>query len=184
MGRTLSLAFSLSAFVLVAGCSGKDPYSPGTKLGVFHVTAKLVTTTCGPTPDPWEFDVRLNHEAQTVYWVQGGAPIQGIVDATTARTELTTVTTHDVRPADARARRPACAIVRSDVLAVTLADAEARPAGDPSRVVTFSGALVYGWTPTEGSDCADQVTGTGGDFASLPCEVRYEVTGAFKSAAP
>ena len=172
----LSLACALPA------CSGKDPYSPGTKLGTFHVTAKLTQTTCGATPDPWEFDVRLNHEGSMLYWVQTDAPpIEGQVDAS-ARTQLAAELVLEVRPADVKAKREACTIARRDVLAVTLADANAQPTSDPALLQSFTGSLVYTFTPTSGSDCSDQVTASGGDFATLPCEVRYDLAGTFKSA--
>ena len=166
---------------LLPACTGKDPFSPGTKLGTFHVSAKLTQTTCGATPDPWEFDVRLNHDGSTLYWIQGGAPIQGQVD-TTARAQLKAEMVQEVRPADERMKRAACSVARTDVLAVTLVDAEAKPAPDPSLATSFGGSLVYTFAPTEGSDCADQLTTTDGDFDALPCEVHYDLSGTFKSA--
>jgi hypothetical protein len=125
--------------------------------------------------------VRLNHEGSTLYWIQTDAPpVQGQVDAT-ARTQLEADLVLEVRPADARAKREACTIARTDVVAVTLADANAQPATDPALLQSFAGTLVYTFAPTAGSDCSDQVTTSGGDFATLPCEVRYDLAGAFKS---
>ena len=170
------------ALGVVAACSGKDPYSPGTQLGTFHVTAKLTHTSCGATPNPWEFDIRLNHDGSTLYWVQSdAAPIEGRVDST-ARTQLQAEVVVEMRAADARAKREACSIARTDVLALTLVGADAQPTSNPSLTTSFSGGLVYTFAPTTGSDCADQLTATGGDFDALPCEVRYDLTGAFKSA--
>lgn len=163
-----------------AGCTGKDPFSPGTKLGTFHVSAKLTQTTCGRTPDPWEFDVRLSHEGSTLYWVQGGAPVQGWVEAS-AMVRLKSETSYSLRAADPRAKRAPCATVRSDDLVVTLASADSKPTPDPDQVVSFSGTLVYAFAPTEGSDCTDQLASTGGGFEALPCAVHYEVTGALTS---
>lgn len=179
--RPLPLLASVAVALSCAGCTGKDPYSPGTKLGTFHVTAKLTQTTCGQTPDPWEFDVRLNHDGSTLYWIQGGAPIQGQVDAT-ARTQLKAEIVQEVRAADAKARKAACSVSRTDALAVTLTGADAKPTIDPSLTTSFAGGLVYTFTPTEGSDCSDQLTASGGDFDALPCEVHYDLTGTFKSA--
>lgn len=174
------VASSLGLFVLAA-CSGKDPFSPGQKLGTFHVSAKLTHSSCGPTPDPWEFDVRLHHDASTLYWIQGGVPIEGRVD-TTARARLEAEIVHEVRAADARSKRQACAISRTDVLALTLADADAEPTNDPALARSFAGELVYAFTPTAGSDCSDQVAASGGDFDALPCEVHYNLHGAFVSS--
>lgn len=163
-----------------AACSGKDPYSPGTKLGTFHVTATLKSTSCGATPNPWEFDVRLNHDGPTLFWIQGGVPIEGRVDET-ARTQLRASIVEEVRPADAKAQRDACSIARTDTLALTLAAADAAPTNDPSLATSFAGSLIYTFAPTRGSDCSDQVTSAGGDFDSLPCEVHYDLTGTFTS---
>lgn len=175
-----SLAAAASVLSLVAACSGKDPYSPGTKLGTFHVTAALTHTSCGATPNPWEFDVKLNHEGSTLYWIQGGVPIEGRVDAA-ARAQLEAEIVEEVRAADPRAKRDACAIARTDVLALTLLGADAAPTSDPSLATAFDGKLVFTFAPTAESDCSDQVTTAGGGFDALPCEVHYDVSGAFKS---
>lgn len=169
------------ALGLVAACSGKDPYSPGTQLGTFHVTAKLTHTSCGETPNPWNFDIRLNHDGSTLYWVQTDAPpIEGRVDST-ARTQLQAEVVEEVRAADPRMKREGCAIARTDVLALTLVGPDAQPTSDPSLTTSFSGGLVYTFAPTTGSDCADQVTMSGGGFDALPCEIRYDLTGALES---
>jgi hypothetical protein len=174
--RILAVACASALGMLAAACTGKDPYSPGNKLGTFRVTAKLTYSTCGPTPDPWEFDVRLNHDRSRLYWIQGGAPVQGDVSPI-AKAQLESETTHDVRPADARRKTAACAITRRDVLDVTLLDATSTPTADPAATESFTGVLTYAFLPTEGSDCGDQLTSTGGDFDALPCEVHYEVAG-------
>jgi len=181
--RAWPSACAVVALLLGAGCTGKDPFNPGTKLGTFHVTAKLTQSTCGATPDPWEFDVRLNHDGSTLYWIQGGAPIEGRLDAS-ARAELTAEIVEEVRAANARSKLPACAIARTDALAVTLAGADAKPAPDASLATGFGGSLVYTFAPTEGSDCTDQVTAAGGGFDALPCEVRYDLSGALTSTPP
>ncbi|MBX3208805.1 MAG: hypothetical protein KF764_27480 [Labilithrix sp.] len=175
------LGAGLFVLSLVAACSGKDPYSPGTKLGTFHVTAALTHTSCGATPNPWEFDVRLNHDGSTLYWIQGGAPIEGRVDGA-ARAQLEAEIVEEVRAADARTKRDACAIARTDVLALTLRGADAQPTSDPSLATSFGGGLAFTFAPTSGSDCSDQLTTAGGDFEALPCEVHYDVSGTFKSA--
>ena len=125
--------------------------------------------------------MRLNHDGSTLYWIQtDAAPIEGRVD-TSARTQLEAELVLEVRPADAKAKREACTMARTDVLAVTLADANAQPTSDPALLQSFTGSLVYTFAPTSGSDCSDQITASGGDFATLPCEVRYDLAGAFKS---
>jgi hypothetical protein len=171
----LAFTGALALFVAAAGpaCSGTDPFSPGKKLGTFRVTAKLTQTSCGATPNPWEFDVRLNHDGSTLYWVQGGAlPIESRVDAT-ARTTMEAQLVEEVRPADAKAQRDACSIARTDTLALTLLGADARPTSDPGQMTAFSGGLVYTFAATAGSDCLDQLTASGGGYAALNGGARY-----------
>jgi hypothetical protein len=159
--------------VLLAGaCSGKDPYAPGASVGVFHVAGRLVSSTCGATPNPWEFDVRLRHDASTLYWVQGGAPIQGHVDPQ-AHAVLTTRDLHTVREADAKTKTPACVVSRTDTLDVVLTAGGAAPA-DLATTDAFKGSLAYRFAPEGDADCGDQV---GSTFASLPCDVVYEIAG-------
>jgi len=182
MRSVVTAGVLVPVFALVAACSGKDPFSPGNKLGTFHVTGKLTHTSCGPTPNPWEFDVRLNHDGSTLYWIQGGLPVEGRVD-TTARTRLEAEVVSEVRPADARAKKEACSISRTDVLALTLVGPDGQPTSDPSGMQSFHGALVYTFAPTAGSDCSDQTTASGGDFDALPCDVQYDLSGTLTSAA-
>jgi hypothetical protein len=167
----------------LASCSGKDPYDPGTKLGTFHVTAKLTSSTCGQTPNPWEFDVRLNHDGSMLYWIQGGAPIQGTISAS-AQSELKSETAYDVRQADEKRKLAVCAVTRTDLLSVTLSGADAKPAADPSQTAGFHGGLTYSFAPTAGSDCTDQLTDSGGGFDALPCRIDYDLVGALTAAPP
>ncbi len=175
-------ALALGAAFGAPGCFGTDPYAPGEGLGIFRVNGTLVTTTCGTTPNPWAFDVRLRFEKNTLYWVQGGAPIAGSVDAA-AHTSLTSTNVLDIRPADARTKTAACSMSRQDVVDVVLAPVTL-PVDDLAGVTSFSGTLTYHFAPTEGSDCSDQVTDSGGDFTALPCDVRYTLAGERTGDAP
>ena len=113
-----------------------------------------------------------------LYWIQGGAPLQGRVDAT-AKTTIETESVFEVRAADAK--RALCSVARKDALDMSLSGADGALTRDPSLTTSFKGGLVYSFTPTEGSICTDQLTAAGGDFDALPCVVTYEVVGAFRS---
>jgi len=183
----VSLALAVAAIAGVSGC-GKDSTRPGESIGAFGVSAKLVSSTCGATPDPWKFDVRLRYEQNTLYWVQGDAPISGQVD-TDAHTNLKSSDVREMRAADARAQTAACNMSRDDVLDLVLAPmaptttttyGSTPPAAAPTQlagVTSFKGTLTYHFAATEGSSCEDQLSDLGGDFAAIPCDVKYELEG-------
>ena len=173
----LPLVLAIATIVGGSGCSGHDPYRPGEPVGVFHVTSTLVSTTCGPTPDPWEFDVKLRHDATTLFWVQGDAPISGQLDRT-ARAVMKTSVVSTVRPADAKTKTAACMMARSDLVDLVLAPATApvMTTADVSAATSFKGTLSYEFNVVEGASCEDQLTESGGDFAKLPCSVSYGIS--------
>jgi hypothetical protein len=171
------------AFVALAACFGKDPYNPGTPLGTFHVVGKLTANTCGEggtAPDPWTFDVKLARDAGTLYWIQGGPPVQGTLDAQ-GHTSMKASDTQTIHPGDNKIAR--CALRRDDALGATIiADPD-----DKSGVIAFTGTLSYTFSQTDDSDCSDQLTIAGGGFAALPCSVDYIIAGnrtALPKASP
>lgn len=161
-----------------AGCSGKDPYRPGDSIGVFHVTGKLIATSCGATPDPWAFDVRLRHDSTTLYWVQGDAPVSGQLDAT-AKAVLTSSAT--LTPRAATANVAGCTMARNDTVELVLAPLTApvtvTAATEVTSATSFTGSLKYHFAATDGSLCDDQLSDNGGQYAALPCDVQYELSG-------
>lgn len=168
-----ALTFLAVGLLAATSCIGKDPYNPGEPVGAFTVTAKLVANSCGQALNPWVFDIRLRHEESTLYWVQGSAPVSGKVDAS-AHAILSSTSTDNVRPADTRAA--GCTLTHEDNLDVILSDAASGPAIDPATTTSFVGTLAYHVGTTSDSDCSDQTTASGGSYAALPCDVRYEVT--------
>ena len=166
------------AGAVALGCSGKDPYNPGTAVGTFHVEAKLTSLSCGGTaPNPWTFDVKVNHEGETVYWIQGGTPISGTVD-NDGHTAFAAQTVTDLRAGTTK--QSGCSLARTDNLGMYLLTADAKPTTDPTTLSSFTGQLSYAYTATDGSDCTDQLTSAGGTWQALPCAVTYDVTGTLK----
>lgn len=179
-----ALAVSLAALPVLAvggaggvGCTGKDPYNPGTPLGTYHVIGKLLANECGAAgatdgvPATWEFDVRLSRDRSTLYWVQGGLPVQGQLDAH-AHAKLTSTGTQKIHDANPKQGIAYCGITRVDALDITMTSDEA-----------FSGTLEYDFSASDGSDCSDQVASAGGSFAALPCATRYDLS-ANRTALP
>ena len=161
----------------LAACTGTDRLAPGAPIGTFHVTSKLVSTSCGPVPDPWEFDVRLRFKDETLYWVQGDGPISGVVAS--SRVEMQAKDILNVRAADPKTKTAGCSMQRDDVVTMALATADQKP-GAIADTVAFVGTLRYRFAPTAESDCLDQLSYSGGDYEALPCEVAYEIAGAKK----
>jgi hypothetical protein len=159
----------LALLALLAACTGKDPYNPGTTIGTFAVTGTLAKNTCSsaPLPNPWDFDVKLSRDGSTLYWIQGGLPVQGHLDGA-SHTTMTSSDSRDLRAADPQHKIPACTVRRDDTLDATLG---------PDPVASFNGALGYTFTPTDDSDCSDQLESSGGGFSTFPCEVSYTLSG-------
>lgn len=169
--------FAASVVLVATACSGgKDPYNPGTPLGTFHVTGKLVTNECGEgvgVADPWEFDIHLASDPGTLYWVQGGPAVSGALDAK-AHATLTSSDTRTLHQADPKHGLGFCSVTRSDSVDVTLATDSA----------SFTGTLQYTFVATDGSDCSDQLALSGGTFAALPCTTKFQMTGSRTALPP
>ena len=170
-----ALALLLAAGAAVACGTGKDPYNPGTPLGVYHVTAKSTSNTCGDAnapPNPWTFDVKLSRDTSTstLYWIQGGLPVSGKLDAS-GHTEMTSSDSRTIHDADPRQQIGFCAMSRTDTLEATLAAPDA-----DGGVDGFTGTLVYQFAATDGSDCSDVVLS--GTYAALPCEIHLDLSAA------
>lgn len=156
--------------LLTIACAGKDPYNPGQPLGTFHATATLTSATCGgDPPSPWEFDVKLSHDARTLYWVQGGLPVRGTLDDAGHFT-LSQVGTSQVSAADKT--HGACLVTRTDTLDGNI--------GGGGIANGFTGTLGYAFAPADGADCAAQI---GTTFTTLPCGISYELS-AVRTSAP
>lgn len=161
------LACALVASV-VAACTGTDRTRPGTAVGTFTVTAALEEDDCGDAPDPWSFAIELRRDRSSLYWVQGGVPIEGSLDANRSAT-LASTTQVEARAADRKAGVEACVLVREDSMVVTLGT-------DP--VDRFTGSLTYRFRAEEGSDCLGVVGQAPGAPRRVPCTVRYRLDGA------
>lgn len=155
----------------VAACTGdRDLREPGEKLGTFAVEGKLVSTTCGKADTAFRYDVRLSREGDTLYWVQGSQPISGAIDKD-AQVRFVARAVSKVVAADEVTGSPGCTMERVDTLSAKLV-------GEPLR--SFAGAVVYRFDVVSG-DCVTELASQGGDYATLPCTMTYEVAASPKS---
>ncbi len=172
---------ALLAIFSCVGCgemgNGNDPHLPGEALGQFRVTANIEESTCGPgalgSTDVWEFDVQLSRRETDLYWLNGQEAIPGRLAADGVSFAFDTRVAVTVAPAGKGAA--GCTVVRSDQASGTL-----KPSGP--EVVGFQGRLRFGYSAQATSDCTPLV-GVEGGFATLPCEMAYELD-AVRTAAP
>jgi hypothetical protein len=173
--RTRLLAPAATALLLAACLGTKDPYNPGTPLGTYAVSGAIMTNACGDglgAMGTWTFDVKLSQDGTTLYWVQGGLPVSGTLDAQ-GHTTMSSTSSQMIHDANPRAGVGACTIDRTDALDLTLS----------KDTTTFTGTLAYTFGPSDGSDCADQLSAAGGPYAAFPCNVQYALTGTRTSTA-
>jgi hypothetical protein len=200
-----SLAASLIALFALGGCSGmfgsQDSKNPGEPLGTFALAAAVDdNSTCAElaasAPRPWDFSVTLRHDATKVYWITASGPITGSLDAkgTFAFSTTQNIAVHGVDKAKGLG---ACTMIRTDSFSGSFV-------GDPNAdggAATLTGSLRYGYVVAPGSDCRDLIDGgltsadplaaydpnpqpvAHGAFSSLPCFVRFDVTGT-RAATP
>ena len=130
------------------------------------MTGKLASNACvapGGAPDPWEFDVKLSRDGSTLYWIQGGLPVQGTLDAS-HHTTMSSTASNQVTAPDPKNNVSGCSMQRDDALDVTLT-------ADPPT--GFAGTLGYTFSATDGSDCSGQLAVAGGGWTNLPCQLSY-----------
>jgi hypothetical protein len=171
--RSRLLALPVVAMLALSACFGKDIHNPGTPIGTFHVDGTLKSNACGDSlgaPADWQFDVKLSEDPHILYWVQGGMPVQGTLDASSHAT-MQSQSSQVMHGADGGT--PYCAIMRSDTLDVTLAQ----------DLATFTATLTYTFDVGDGSVCDDQMAQSGGPYATLPCAVTYALTGTKSTPA-
>ena len=157
----------------------KDAHQPGDPLGTYHVAAKRGANTCGEgalgnTAD-WEFDVKLARGGTEIFWNNGAEEITGTIDADETTFHFDTGVLMNMRSAESHGL-PACSIKRTD-------RADGKLAATSVDVASFTGKLEFGFAPTEGSSCADLVTGSTAVLAKLPCGILYALEGT-RTAAP
>jgi hypothetical protein len=166
----------LAALALTAGASApacSETPLPGTMYGMYKVTAELQTNSCGANvdaPDPWVFDAQLSHDGTTIYWswMDGNAPLSGILSASTA--SITASTTANVDGTDAGIGP--CTMSRADTVDLSLASGSPPP--------SFTGSISYTFTVPSGSTCTDQLSANGGQYDTLPCTISYTTSAAIQ----
>ncbi len=171
--RLIAVSIAAIAITVLTQCG-----MPGQVLGIYTANGTLATNTCGvglQAPSPWTFNVELSQQASTLYWnTMDGSPLLSgtVVNSAVTMTNATGGTvdsTADGGPGP-------CAMERDDNLALAIDTAQtAAPSG-------FTGTLTYSFSVISGSNCADQMSASGGIYDTLPCTVSYGLTGSYLQA--
>jgi hypothetical protein len=161
--------------VMAAGACTQNASLPGTSLGTYSVVGTLGTNTCGSgvgPASPWDFTVEMSQDDTTLYLAQtdGSDEVSGTLVSTSAT--LTSVVTTNVDGSEAGGPG-LCDLTSSTTFVLKLA-AGATPA-------SFTGSVVYTYAAATGvsstTNCSDQLSSSGGTYATLPCSVNYTLKG-------
>jgi hypothetical protein len=157
------------AFAAVAAClSCSDTPLPGRLAGTYKVVGTAASNTCGlDAPSPWTFDVQLSETTTLLYWswLDGSSPLSAPLAESTAT--LTGGETQNVDGTVDGGFGP-CTMQRTDQIPITLASGWPPP--------SFTGSIVYTFSASPGSNCADQLTSSGGLYDAIPCGITYSIT--------
>jgi hypothetical protein len=171
----LSAVASLSA-VLGACTSTNNNALPGTPAGTFNVVGTLGTNTCGSgigLADPWNFQIQMSVDETLLYFAatDGSSEMSGPIIGTSA--VLTASGTGTAAATDAGTPDGPCSLTLTATFTFDLDSATA-----PTR---FTGSVTYGYAVAAGTNnsvaCMAQLSSSGGDYATLPCNFTYSLTG-------
>lgn len=163
----------LSLLPLNAACidwsKSKSKTDPGEEIGTYAVAASLEESSCGEgalgMTKTWGFDVELSKDGDIVYWDAGGGVVEGELDEEQFSFESKVII--DMRQGAPEGFAP-CSIERVDLASGRLASGE-----DPE---SFEGEMKFGFSATEGSNCADLVQGPNAILLTLPCKAKYALS--------
>lgn len=163
----------LCALPLTVGCidwsKSKSVNDPGEEIGTYAVAASLEENSCGEgalgMTSTWGFDVELSQDGDVVYWDAGGGPVEGEIDEDSFKFESKVII--DMRQGAPEGLAP-CSVERVDLASGKLSGEE-----DPE---SFQGEMKFGFSATEGSNCADLVQGPNAILLGLPCKAEYALS--------
>ena len=178
----MRLPFVALAGLTLAGCLNfrkvDDAKAPGDMLGMYDVSGKLSTSTCGEgalgAGNTWNFQVKLTRQANDIYWLNGQETLVGDI-ANDGRTFSIQSGVQVVVSQPGRGR-PGCIINRRD-------DADGKLSDSGMDVESFDGTLGFSYAVAKGSDCSEWI-GTEGAVSVLPCSISYSLDGRRSGEAP
>lgn len=176
-GRVRRVLLAAPALLWATACGQQTSTLPGTALGNYNIVGTLGANTCGSTvgaANPWDFALELSRDSTMLYIAQtdGSDALSGALDTTDALSAtLSSTVTSNVDGSDAGPGP--CNLTQSTTFALTLASG--------ATPQTFSGTVTYAYGAATGvsatTDCTDQLSASGGPYATLPCTVTYSLAG-------
>jgi hypothetical protein len=180
----LLLAYGISGCLTFGeggAATDDDGGEPTVEPGTYEVEGDTTMNTCGTgslaLADSWSFQVVLKRTSDGISWDVGNGPTDGTLEDDGDFT-ISSSFVQDMRTEE-ESWKPACSIMRTDIVKGTLAATEDDTESDDEDALSesFEGSMTYTFEPTEGSDCSDLVIGEERLAAQLPCVARYEVEG-------
>jgi len=159
----------------LAGCLNfrkvDDAKAPGDMLGMYDVSGKLASSTCGEgalgAGKTWNFQVKLTRFENDIYWLNGQETLVG--DIANDGRSFSIQSGVQVPVSQPGRGQAGCLVNRRD-------DAEGKLSDSGTEVESFEGSLEFSYEAAKGSDCLDWI-GTEGAVDVLPCSLSYDLDG-------
>lgn len=162
------VACAIAAFSMFCG-----PALPGTPLGTYNVTGTLVSDTCGNAMNPWTFTAQMSEDGTVLYWLPSSASSSSGNLTSATKAVITTVVTANVDATEGGAPGP-CDLTVATTLDVSLASGLTPSTFTATYAQTISAATGVSST----NNCTDQLSSSGGSYATLPCTASYSFSGS------
>lgn len=155
-----------------------DAKAPGDMLGMYDVSGKLASSTCGEgalgAGGIWNFQVKLTRQENDIYWLNGQETLVG--DIANDGRSFSIQSGVQVVVSQPGRGQPGCAVNRRD-------DAEGKLSDSGTDVESFEGTLAFSYESAKGGDCSEWV-GTEGAVSVLPCSLTYSLDGVRSNKDP
>jgi len=172
----LHCAFASLFSAVLGACSAPTNGTslPGTPAGTFNVVGTLGTNTCGAglgLSNPWDFQVQLSVDETVLYLAEtdGSSQMSGPITGTSAVLTATGTANADATEAGVGS----CNLTLTATFNLDL-NSESSP-------TSFTGSVSYAYAVATGvasmAACNDQLSSSGGDYATLPCNFTYSLSG-------
>jgi hypothetical protein len=132
-----------------------------------------VSDTCGNAMNPWTFTAQMSEDGTVLYWLPSSASSSSGNLTSATKAVITTVVTANVDATEGGAPGP-CDLTVATTLDVSLASGLTPSTFTATYAQTISAATGVSST----NNCTDQLSSSGGSYATLPCTASYSFSGS------